>query len=86
MVGPATVLLFRCHVLGGAGRLAFRGGRIGFLRMEHLCDAEVRDLHATGFVEEQVLRLDVAMHDAVFMDVLQGLADRRDDGEGLLRA
>ena len=37
------------------------------------------------FVEQQVLRLDVAMHDAVLVRVLQRLADRRHDGQRLLR-
>ncbi len=54
-------------------------------RAEDLRDAEVRDLHRARFVEQQVLRLDVAMHDAVLVRVLQRLADRRHDGQRLLR-
>ena len=58
--------------------------RAGGRRSKHLRDAEVRDFHAAIFIEQQILRLDVAMHDAVFMRVLQGLAHGRHDGERLL--
>ena len=51
---------------------------------EHFRDAEVGDLHAALLVEQQVLRLDVAMHDAVLVGVLQRLADRRHDRQRLL--
>ena len=53
--------------------------------IQHLRDSEVGDLHATVLIDKQILRLDVAMHDAVLMRVLQRLADRRHDRQGLLR-
>ena len=49
-------------------------------------DAEVRDLHTACLIQQQVLRLDVAMHDAVVMRELQRLADRRHNGQRLLAA
>jgi hypothetical protein len=38
-------------------------------------DPEIRDLHHTCFIDEQILRLDVAMHDAVIVRTLQRFAD-----------
>ena len=48
-------------------------------------DAEVGDFDPALLVEQDVLRLDVAVDHAVVVGVLQGLADLRDDGQGLLR-
>ena len=48
-------------------------------------DAEVRNFNGAGFVDEQILRLDIAMHDAVIVRALQGIADRWHDAEGFLR-
>ena len=50
-----------------------------------LRQAEVGDLHPALLVEQDVLRLDVAVDDAVVVGVLQGLADLRHDGQGLAR-
>jgi hypothetical protein len=50
-----------------------------------LRDAKIRDLHHARLVDEQVLRLDVAMHDAVIVRALQRVAHRRHDAQRLLR-
>ena len=52
-------------------------------RPQHFGDAEVGDLHPALFVEQDVFRLDVAVDDALFVGVLQRLADFRNDGERL---
>ena len=51
---------------------------------QHLGDAEIGDFDAASFVEQQVLGLDVAMHNAAVMGKLQRIAKRRDNGERLL--
>ena len=87
VIGGAILLLRR----GVVGR-ALRHGSIRPWRpvrlfgiADDLRDAEVRDLHRARFVDEQVLRLDVAMDDAVIVGALQRLADGRHDAERLLR-
>lgn len=47
------------------------------------CDAEVRDFHASETIHENVLRLDVAMHHAAVVRVLQRIAKRRHDRQRL---
>ena len=85
-VRRAASRLFRRHVPRSAGRLAFGQTNVRFILVHHLGDAEVGDLDPAVFVEQQVLRLDVAMDDAVGVRVLQRLADRRHDGQRLLRS
>ena len=48
-------------------------------------DAEVRDLYTACLIQQEVLRLDVAMHDAAVVRELQRLADRRHNGQRLRR-
>ncbi len=55
------------------------------LGAEQLRQAEVGDLHAAAFVEQDVFRLDVAMDHAFIVGELQGVADLRDDFERLGR-
>jgi hypothetical protein len=62
------------------GLLIRRGGR-----SEDFCDAEIGDFHAPSFIEQQILGLDVAMHDPVLVRVLQRLTDGGHDGQSLLR-
>ena len=54
-------------------------------RAEQLGEAEVGDLHAAARVEQDVLGLDVAVHDALVVRVLQRVADLRHDRERLAR-
>jgi hypothetical protein len=54
-------------------------------RAQYFGDAKVSDFHTTGFVEQQVLRLDVTMDDALVVGELQRVAQRRHDGQRLLR-
>ena len=55
------------------------------IRAQQLGDAEVRDLHPALLVEQDVLRLDVAVDDALLVRVLERLADGRHDHQRLLR-
>ena len=50
----------------------------------HLRDAKVGDLHCAALIDQQILRLDVAMHDAVIMRALQSLTHRRHDAQRFL--
>jgi CitMHS family citrate-Mg2+:H+ or citrate-Ca2+:H+ symporter len=84
MIGGALRLLLRGHVLRRTGGLRLGQPYARRFRAEDLRDAKVRDLHHARFVDEQVLRLDVAMHDAVVVGALQRLANRRHDGQRLL--
>ena len=61
------------------------GVRSGAGVVQNLGNAEVGDFDPARFVEEQILGLDVAVNDAVLMGELEGFANRRHDGEGLLR-
>ena len=63
-----------------------RAGQRAVLRLaaHQLRDAEVGDLDPALLVQQDVLRLDVAVDHAMVVGVLQGLADLRDDGQGLL--
>ena len=61
--------------------LVERDGRLGPFSAYQLGDAEVGDLHLAARIQENVLRLDVAVDDAVIVRVLQRLADLRHDGE-----
>ena len=54
-------------------------------RAQHLGDAKISDLHPAIFVEQQVLRLDVAVDDAPVVGELQCVTERRHDGQRLLR-
>ena len=82
-----TLDLFRRHVMRrpdhvlGAGQAAFLRRHPNDFR-----NAEVRDLYPAIQVDQNVFRLDVAMHDAVVMRKLQGFADLRHDRQGLIRS
>ena len=72
----------------GGLRGVFRSGEFARITpgvgcAEHLGNAEVSNLHPAGFVEQEILRLDVAMNDAPVVGKLQGVAQRRHDGQGL---
>ena len=53
--------------------------------IEDLRDAEIGDLHATTRIEQDVLRFDVAMQNALRVGELKRIADGRDDLERLIR-
>ena len=61
LVAVAAFDLFRRHVPRRAEDLT---GRREALRVDHLRDAEVRQLHASRLVDQHVLRLHVAVNDA----------------------
>jgi hypothetical protein len=96
MIGELRgIPLLGCHVLWGAGggidgrgAVRVRLGRGAGLRvaLQHPGDPEVGNLHPTVFVEQQVFRFDVAMHDPPLVGELKGIANRRHDGQGLLRS
>jgi hypothetical protein len=78
--------LLRRHVQRGAQRHPALGQAERFLLAAEVPgQAEVRHLHFHLAGEEDVLRLDVAVDDAVVVGELQGIADLRDDGERLAR-
>ena len=72
---------------GGSAASRFGGHRTArpAIAAQHFGDAKVRHLHPAGLVEQQVLRLDVAVDDAPVMRELQRVAQRRHDGQRLLR-
>ena len=53
---------------------------------EQLGQAKVGNLHAAAFVQQHILRFDVAVDDALVVSVLQRLADLWHDGQGLFRS
>ena len=68
------------HVLPARQRLVLGAGA------QHLGDAKVGDLHPALLVQQDVLRLDVAVDDALLVGELQRLADLRHDDQRLLGA
>jgi len=78
--------LFGRHVVGRAhGVAAGSEGKL-FPGLAHqLGDAEVRDLHPAARVEQDILRLDVAVQDAFVMGELERLTNLRHQHHGLLR-
>jgi len=42
-------------------------------------ETKVENLHLTALIDHDVRGFDIAVHDAVFMSLTQGLSDRRDD-------
>ena len=80
--------LLRRHVVRRAHDLPVAGERgvAAASRPEDLGDAEVGDLHPALLVEQDVLRLDVAVDDAFVVRELERLADLRDDRQRLARA
>ena len=63
----------------------FTGPAIAGDGVEHPGDAKIGDLDPAGLIEQQVLRLDIAMDNAPVMGELQGVAQRRHDGQGFFR-
>ncbi len=55
------------------------------LRKRHLDDAEVRQLGTACLIQQDVLRLDVAMHEATGVRGVQRFADLRDDSHAHAR-
>ena len=90
-VGPVIDLqrplhLLRGHVVQRAHHLPRPGQReVAGVAAQQLGQAEVGDLHAALAVQQDVLRLDVAVDDALLVGVLQGVADLRHDPQRLLR-
>ena len=79
--------LLRGHVGGRAERAAAEGEREAATGLAiELGHAEVGDLHAPGGINEDVLRLDVAVEDALAVRVFQGRADGGDDVQRLARS
>ena len=68
------------HVVWRAHDVSFHGEakRIA-TQAEDLGEAEVGDFHAPFAVDEDILRLDVAVHDAFVVGVLQRVAELRND-------
>ncbi len=81
MVYRARLLhLLGSHVEEGAHDLLCAGQRqVGRRQPHQLGQAEVGDRHAPLTVQEDVLRLDVAVDQALVVRVLQGIADLRCD-------
>ena len=88
-VGESPSLL-RCHVRRTAEQRAawcvvtFRG-----VVLRELGDAEIQELRAdveTASAEEDVVRLEIAMHDAVVVRVAERTEDRQHDLHGFCRA
>src|SRR5690606_10985409 len=52
--------------------------------LDDSCNAEVGDLHHTVFVDEQILRLDITMHNAAIVCALQCITHGRHDAQGFL--
>jgi len=78
--------LFRGHVRWRTHQLMCPRERWHGRRLsEQSRQTEVGDLDSTAFVDQDVLRLDVTMHDAFVMRELQGLADLRNDVDSELR-
>ena len=72
--------LFGGHVMRGAHDLSLaRQAEVLWLDPQNLSQAEVGDLHAALFVQQHVLGLDVTVHHAFVVCVLEGFADLRDD-------
>ena len=88
--GGGAVVLLRRGIVGRAkeqrsptfqSRVIHIGGNELGSSFYHLRDAKIRDLHRARFVDEQVLRLDVAVDDAVIVRALQRRADWRHDAK-----
>src|SRR5438309_9556302 len=52
-------------------------------RAQDFGDAEVRDFHPAFFIDEDVLRFDVAMNDTLVVSILKRVANFRNDRERL---
>ena len=78
--------LLRGHVGHGAEACTAEG-QAEFLAagLTQLGDTEISDFHAAPGVEEEILRLDIAVEDALAVGVLEGLADSGDDFQRLFR-
>ena len=57
---------------------------VGGLLAEQFGQAEIGDFHPSALVDEDVFRLDVAMDHALVMGELKGIADLRNNRQGLL--
>ena len=84
--GARSLHLFGGHVVQRTYDLTRAGQRERFfelrvfsIRAQQFCQAKIGDLHASALVDENVLRLDVAVNDACVVRELQGVADLRDN-------
>ncbi len=78
--------LLRSHVMGCADDLRLAGQiRAATFAAHDLGDAEVGNFHPALFVEQDILRFDVAMDHAMLMGELERLTNFRHDGQCLLR-
>ncbi len=74
--------LLRGHVVSGAHDLPGAGQRVlDRLAAQKLGNAEVGDFHPATLIQENVLRFDVAVDDALIVGELQSVANLRDDLE-----
>lgn len=82
--GLRTFDLLRGHVMRRSHDLAFDGQAARLAGgTDDLRQAEIRDLHPALAIDQHVLRFDVAMHHALVVGVLQGVADLGNDLEHL---
>src|SRR5438093_135650 len=72
--------LLRRHIVWCAYDV-LRAGEADFLRRypNHLGDAKVRDFYPPFFIEQDVLRLNIAMDDAFVVCELERITDLRND-------
>ena len=78
--------LLRGHVVRRAHHLLGGGQRVvGARSAKDFGESEIRDLHTPLAVDQDVLRLDIAMHNPFIMGVLKGIADLRHNRQHLAR-
>ena len=83
MILPASVRLVGRLPCRAAASVARTAG--GAPSLNNLRQAEVGHLHPPAAVQQDVLRLDVAVDDALVVGVLEGVANLRHDGQRLAR-
>ena len=77
-VAGSALHLLRRHVTWGAEDLTRDRERV---RVDHVGDAEVGELHATIFVNQHVLRLHVTVNDALVMRLRERVSELKCDAD-----